>query len=203
MNHHFKAKRPDGRSVRKVLSDYIEPRVNRGELPIGTILTHTTLKGLLEEGEIHSYSAAIKGVSRELQVKHSRALQNVRGRGYCLIGGASQIEYGQVYRKRGQRSIKTGLSLMKSADRSVMSPADINWAQKIQDSMEALATIAKMHDERLIEHHQAIEQLRNTQMRDKRNYTATADEVADLRRQMEEQRRQMDELRKERRRETQ
>lgn len=192
MSPQFTPNRKDGRAVWRVLYDELVSRLTSEKLKLGDIVSHSDLRSLLTNSEHSSYYASVSRASMELGKSHSRMLQAHRGSGYRLIGGTAQVELGQAHRKRGVRNIKKGLKLVKMSDRSLMTAADRSWADKVEGGMVTLATISVMHEERLMEVDSAIKDLRSQQITSKLQLTATADEVAELRRRIDE----MDALKK-------
>lgn len=182
----FVAKRNDGRALWRVIYDEVVRRLDAGEVQVGEFIAHEDLRKLLTDQEQPNYYGAVTRASGELAKQKSRCLRPQRGSGYRVTAGMSQVEFGQDHRKRGMRSVKRGLNLVKTSDRTLMSPADRTWTDKVQGGLVALANIAAMHEERLIEIDTSVNDLRAAQMKSKLQQSATAEELAELRRRIEQ-----------------
>ncbi|WP_439357925.1 hypothetical protein [Bradyrhizobium sp. DASA03007] len=159
--------------------------IDAKEISIGDVASHDRLKSVLVGSELQSYYPAVNRASNELAKTRHCVLRSYRGDGYRLTAGVEQVEIGQNHRKRGVRSIKRGLNLVKLSDRSIMSPEDRKWADKVEGGLVTLATIAVMHDERLNQVSSAVDELRKAQITNKKVQSSTSDEISELRRRIE------------------
>lgn len=186
MSTMFQPKRADGRAVWRVIFDDITTRIKADALKVNDVIPHSEMRSLLNKNEQGSYYAAIHRVSDELAKTIHRSLQPARSVGYRLIAGTGQVEFGQAHRKRGVRNMRKGLALVKTADRSLMTTAERTWADKVECGMVTLATITAMHDERLIEIDAQLNELRTASFTSNREQKATNEEVAELKRRVDE-----------------
>jgi hypothetical protein len=177
---YFETNREDGRACWKVIYDEVVGKIHADQLKIGDILPHDTLRNLLAKEEQVSYSQSVLRAAKELLKKHKRSLQVVRGVGYQLIAGVDQGKQGQTHSTRARRNLSRAVEIVKSADRSVMSREDQRWADRVENGMVALATIAAQHDEKLISLAEQMEALKTSEIKSSLQHKATATELEDI-----------------------
>lgn len=178
--HYFEPTRDDGRAVWKVIYDDVVAKLHTNELKVGDVLSHSVLRGLLTEKEREGYTQAVLRAAKELRKKHKRSLQNERGVGYQLIAGVDQGKQGQRYSARARRHLNRALEIVRHTDRTVMSREDIAWADRVQNGMVALATIAAQHDERLVALAEQMEALKKSEIKSSLRHETTATELEDI-----------------------
>jgi hypothetical protein len=166
--------------VWKVIYDEIVGKLHNDELKVGDILSHDTLRRLLIQEEQVGYSVAVLRAAKELRKKHKRSLLSIRGVGYQLIAGVDQGMQGQSHSKRARRQLNRALEIVRHTDRSIMSREDQNWADRVENGMVALATIAAQHDEKLISLAEQMEALKKSEIKSSIRHEATASELEDI-----------------------
>lgn len=188
----FAPKRPDGRALWRILFDHITDLLDEGRLKIGDLIPHENLRALLESDEQGSYLSAVSRASNHLREERQVSLVAVRGKGYQLISGIAQADQGALYKRKGLRSFKRGLAIIESTDLSRLSSGERNTVDGMRRGMAVLAAAAAASWERLNRHEEDLAFLKKDSVAKDRALAqkASAEEVEELRRRVEEMERQ-------------
>jgi hypothetical protein len=179
----FQPVREDGRPYWQVIYDDIIGRIERGDLKVGDIISHEELSRLLD-GLPH-YQPTAKA-AQHLREHHRRNLMTVRGRGYKLVAGMDQVGQAKTLQRKSHRQLVRASRVVDTVDHKLLSPAESTMATQIQKGMAVLAGMVKMTAVKVAEHEEEIELLKSAKAESNARHRATEDEMAELRRRLDE-----------------
>jgi hypothetical protein len=126
----------------------------------GEEISYERLSELLGRDFKSSSRGPMERAIKELQLRDSRTLVNVRGKGYRMAAAAEHEELARVHARKSRRQLGKSITVLRSADRTQLSA---HQATRL-DAMESVLT---QHDEMLdrltrrdAERHQQLQDLR-------------------------------------------
>lgn len=181
MNPQFVPKRGDGRSAGQVIMEYLAGRIEDGTLKVGDVVPHSELAAEVEiDRQDSAYYQAIGAGTKLLERGYSYSLRAVRGAGYRLIEGQAMLDKGRHYGKRAHRAEKRGLAVVESIDTSSLASTERQLVQEVRRGMSNVVQILSMQAERLADHDDQINLLKNARLEDRARVRHTEQEITDL-----------------------
>lgn len=184
----FTPVREDQRPYWQVVYDEVVQRIDNGTLAIGDIVPFGEFQSLLGEGI--EWRGPVLKAAKQLRETRQRSLDNVRGVGYKLIAGSDHVKQAKRVKRRAGRELERARQHYLTVDRGFLS---LDQSTKLDLALNATALLvgfAKETDERLAQVEDNLATLQNAQHRSSVVEKATADELADLRREMDELKKQ-------------
>lgn len=186
MNAQFQPKRADGRPIWRVVYDDVQSRLKGGSLKLGGLIPDSELTALLDDEEHPQLYAAALRAAKELERTEHRTLVRDRGKGYRLTGGLGQVERSDNYKKQSHRRLKRSFELVTTTDHGLLSSDDRSAVDKKTRAIGVLLLHAKMTDEKLAAQDEQMKELRQQVVTSSSRQSATDEEVAELKRRLEE-----------------
>ena len=104
--------------------------------------------------------APMERAIKQLQLRDSRTLVNVRGKGYRMAAAAEHEDLARVHARKSRRQLGKSITVLRSADRTQLSADQAN-------RLDAMESVLTRHDEMLdrltrrdAERHQQLKDLR-------------------------------------------
>ena len=179
----FEAKSPDGRPQWQILYDHLVERIRSGDFDLDDIITHDEICELVDTS--NPTQVALRA-SQELQQNHRRALLSVRGIGYKLVAGNMHLGMSKTLQLRSARSLQKAARTAGSVDLDLLSPDERTRALATHRGMNVLAQMAGATASKLAEHEELIGSLMDAKTESSARHEATADEIAELHRRLDE-----------------
>ena len=157
-DYYFAASRPDGRSDRQVIVDFVAPKQQ------GDVISHDELITELQNGtdreitQRHIYSA-VPAACRVLIREHSMALISLPGDGYRIAEPDEWFQLANQRRRRAARETIKGTELIVHSPRGKMSPETRNRVDAMQVQIAQAQAILSHHAIKHRRHEQAIASL--------------------------------------------
>jgi hypothetical protein len=181
LNAQFAPKRADGRSAGQVIMEYLVRRIEEGTLKVGDVVPHSELAAEVEiDRQDSAYYQAVGAGTKLLEREYSYSLRAVRGAGYRLIEGTAMLDKSRHYGKRAHKAEKRGLAVVEAIDTSAMANTERQLVQEVRRGMSNIVQILSMQAERLADHDDQINLLKNARLEDRARVRHTEQEIADL-----------------------
>lgn len=180
----FQPTREDGRPYWQVIYDNIVERMDNGTLREGDIVTFEELQGMLDPG-VEWRQPTLKA-GKHLRETKQRSLDSVRGVGYKLIAGMAQVDQAKRTHRKSHRTLVRASQEIATVDHRLL---DVDQSARVDQMVKGLAILAavtKQTAERVAEHEEEIGLLKTAKMESNARLGATEDEVAELRKRLDE-----------------
>ena len=175
----FQPRRADGRALHRVAYEFVVRSMESGYLKPGGIIQHDELAGEMEVTYPSSgYFQAVNKAITTLQQQFHRSMVPVRGTGYQLVEGLSQLDKGRSEQGRAARQMSKAVATVTNVDDAALqSDSERVTLAQVRKGFAVIAAVIGQQAERIAEHEAQLEVLQSARMDDRARIAAVEKQI--------------------------